>query len=176
LRATSGCSALAVLALAAPAAAHVTLVPVFVEANVTTRIELDVPNERPDAMTGLTLTVPGNIEIVSSEAPPGWRASAGDRRASWSGGRLGSEQTLRFPVTVLARGPAGTRRVAASQTYGDGATVRWAQTLTVLPAAGEAAPESYLWRAVIATVFGLVVVAASLVLVRRLRRRPPARR
>jgi uncharacterized protein YcnI len=156
--------------LASPAGAHVTVDPTFVEANVPKAVALDVPNERSDPMTGLTLRLPGSVELVEAGAPEGWTVSTRAGRVRWTGGKVGFGLTERFPVTLRARGPAGTIRLHAVQLYDDGATVDWTPMLTVLPAEVKAAPSSHLGRAVVAAAFGLVLVAGSLVVVRRLRR------
>jgi hypothetical protein len=161
--------------VAAPVAAHVTVIPISAEQNVATPLELEAPNERAQPMTGLTLDVPASVELLAAGAPLGWRVATAAHRAAWSGGALGREQAARFPVTLRPRGQAGTIRLTAVQRYEDGATVTWRPLLTVLPASGEAAPSSHVERALVAAGVGIVLVAGSLLLVHRLRRRSPAR-
>ena len=50
---------------------------------------------------------------------------------------------------------AGTHSFAATQTYDDGATVKWNAGLSVLPATGAAAPKQHPWGAVAAAVAGV---------------------
>ncbi len=72
---------------------------------------------------------------------------------------------------MLARVRAGTYAFTATQTYDDGATVHWKIDLSVLPAAGAAAPKQDPWGAIAAALVGVVVIGGSLVGVRMLRRR-----
>ena len=68
--------ALAVALLkAAPAAAHVTVVPPFAQARAETRLVLDVPNERlTQPMTSLDVTVPEGMAVRSAEPLGAWQA------------------------------------------------------------------------------------------------------
>ena len=166
--------AAAVLALLVPAAAgaHVTIAPPFVEDGVETEIAFETPNERPPhATTTLSVTAPPGIAVVSATAPAGWLATVDDGTVTWSGGRLEDRATASFPMRVRAQVRAGTYSFGAVQTYDDGATVRWEAALSVLPAAGAAAPKQHPWGAVAAALAGVLVIGGSLVLVRLLRRR-----
>ena len=67
--------ALAALAGAAPAQAHVTLQPNEVPAGGFTRLDVRVPNERDEAgTTKVEVQFPPGFESVSTEPKPGWRA------------------------------------------------------------------------------------------------------
>jgi len=162
------------LFLPAAANAHVTIAPPFVEDGVETGIAFATPNERPPhATTTLSVTAPPGIAVVSATAPAGWRATVTGTTVTWSGGRIENRATVTFPMRVRAQVRAGTYSFAASQTYDDGATVDWNAQLSVLPAAGAAAPTQHPWGAVASALAGIVVIAGSLVLVRLLRRRSP---
>ncbi len=89
---------------------------------------------------------------------------------TWSGGRIESRDELVLPLRVLARTRAGTTSLVARQTYDDGASVRWAADLNVLPATGSAAPGERPWAAIAAAIVGVVVIAGSLLAIRVLRR------
>ena len=172
--------ALAVLAAAlvvpASATAHVTISPPFVEDGVETEISLTVPNERPPhATVAFRITTPPGISIVSATAPAGWKAAVDGSTAMWSGGRLEGRETLVFPLRILANVHAGTFTVKAGQGYDDGATVRWASDLSVLPATGAASPDHRPWGKITAAavvIAVIAVIAASLIGLRFLRRRP----
>ena len=168
--------ALAVAAIAlvipAPATAHVTVTPSFVEAGVETELAFATPNERPPhATTEVRATAPPGVSVISASAPPGWRATVDGPTVTWSGGRLEDRTATPFPVRILARSRAGTYAFTATQSYDDGATVRWKADFTVLPAAA-AAPKQHPWGAVGAALAGIVVIAGSLIGLRFLRRRP----
>jgi hypothetical protein len=90
---------------------------------------------------------------------------------AWTGGRIYGTRTVGFPVRVLARVRAGTYPFLSAQRYDDGATVKWKASLSVLPAQGDAAPKEHPWGAIAAAVAGVLVIGASLLAVRLLRRR-----
>ncbi len=162
----------AALILPAGAAAHVTVAPPFVEEGVATEISLTVPNERPPhATVAVSATMPAGISIESAAAPEGWSATVNGSMVTWSGGRIEGRGETAFSLRILADVSPGTYAVAASQSYDDGATVQWKSDLSVLPAAGAAAPEGRSWPAIAAAIAGIVVLAGSLFIVRLLRRR-----
>jgi hypothetical protein len=163
----------AALAAASAAAAHVTVSPAAVTEGVTSRVTLLTPNERPrHATTSLAVELPVEVAIVSADAPPGWRVSHTSRTVTWTGGAIRGEASASFPLTLRGIGPAGAVTLDADQGYEDGATVPWKASLTVLPASGADAPREHPGRALLAAVVGVAVVAVSLVVVHRLRRRP----
>jgi len=162
-----------VLVVPAIAAAHVTVSPPFVEDGVETEIAFTTPNERPPHATiTVRVTAPPGISVVSATAPAGWQATVDGSTVTWSGGRLGGRETASFPMRVLARVRAGTYSFTSVQTYDDDATVRWKAALSVLPAAGAAAPKQHPWSAIGAALGGIAVIAGSLIGLRFLRRRP----
>jgi hypothetical protein len=163
---------LGALLLVSSAAAHVTLQPAFVEAGVGARILFQTPNEREGrATTSLRLEAPPGVELGAEPTPPGWELSLADGVATWTGGRIEGDDVVSFPLEVIARTEPGTERFRAVQRYDDGESMRWEASLTVVPAAGEDAPSQQLGRAVAAGVAGLAVIALSLLVVWRLRRR-----
>jgi Domain of unkown function (DUF1775) len=161
----------AALLLPAGAVAHITISPPFVENGVETDISLTVPNERPPHVTvAVAVSAPPGVAIVAADAPAGWRSVVEGSTVTWSGGRIAQRDQLVLPLRVLARTRAGTTSLAARQTYDDGAAVRWAADLGVLPATGTAAPGERPWAAITAAIIGVVVIAGSLLLARMLRR------
>lgn len=161
------------LSLPAAAGAHVVIAPPFVQDGIQSTIAFQTPNERPPHVTvGLSVTAPPGVALDSAKAPKGWHAKISGSTVSWSGGRLTDRSTLDFPLTITAKVRAGTHAFAATQTYDDGATVKWNAGLSVLPATGAATPKQHPWGAVAAAVAGLLVIGGSVVLLRRARRAP----
>jgi uncharacterized protein YcnI len=162
---------LAALALVSVAAAHVTAQPSFVAVGVEATVSFDAPNERDRAMTSLELVAPEGVELLAADAPPGWRAQVRGGRATFTGGSLASGATLLFPIQVRPRGEPRTAVFRATQRFEDGAAVRWEALLTLLPGSAADDPAEHPARALVAAVVGMAVIAASLLLLRRLRRR-----
>jgi uncharacterized protein YcnI len=168
-------AALVVLVLTFPAAAaaHVTIAPPFVQDGIESTIAFQTPNERsPHATVGLRVTAPPGVAVDSAKAPRGWTSKISGSTVSWTGGKLTGTSTVDFPVTITAKVRAGTHPFAATQTYDDGATVKWNAGLSVLPATGSQAPKQHPWGAVAAAVAGLLVIGGSVFLLRRARRAP----
>jgi periplasmic copper chaperone A len=137
----------AVLLLAAPAAAHVTVSAPEAEPGGFATLTFNVPNEREDATTtSVRVTMPEDapLAFVSVEPVPGWTVDV-QREAleepvtvegeelteavssiTWSGGSIGTGQFQRF---VVSAGPlpedADSLTFPAVQTYSDGEEVAW---------------------------------------------------
>jgi uncharacterized protein YcnI len=162
----------AALAFPGGAAAHVTFSPPFVEGGVATEIAAVVPNERPPhATVAVRAVMPTGVSIESAPAPPGWKASVDGATVTWSGGRIEGRGEVEFSLRIQADVRPGTTSVAASQTYDDGAVVRWQSDLSVLPPPGDAATSERPWGAIAAAVVGIGVITGSLLLLRFFRRR-----
>ena len=160
------------LLLAPAAAAHVTLSPAFVEAGVGSTIRFDTPNEREGHVTtSLRLEAPAGVELEAVAAPPGWELALADGVATWTGGRIEGTDVVPFPLEVTARTEPGNQTFRAVQRYDDGESVQWDAALTVVPATGDDAPSQQLGRAVAAGAVGLAVIAISLLILWRIRRR-----
>jgi len=169
-RAVAGALLLTFLA-ASPAAAHVTVVPPFAQARAETRLLLDVPNERlTQPMTSLVVTVPVGMAVRSAEPLGVWRADAHGRVARWTAGSLAPRTTARFAMVVVGPPRAGAVRLQAVQRYPDHGIVPWRVDLTITPGNG-AGGEQHLGAAALAAVVGLLVIAGSLFVLHRLRRR-----
>jgi uncharacterized protein YcnI len=165
-------AALAALVLPAGALAHVTINPPFVSNGVESDIAFQAPNERaPRATVELRTTAPPGVRVISATAPPGWRVVVSGSNVTWTNGRIEGTHIVAFPVRVLARVRAGTYSFLSAQRYDDGATVKWQATLSVLPAEGSAAPSEHPWGAIVAALAGVLVIGASLIGIRLLRRR-----
>lgn len=166
-------SAVAALLLPARADAHVTISPTYVEADTTSTIRFETPNERPPhATVSLAIDAPPGVAFSREPPPPGWKVDVQTTRVEWSGGRIDGQRVVAFPIRVLARTRAGNQIFRAVQRYDDGEDVRWPATLSVLPAQGSKAPSQHLGRALAAGGAGLVVLVGSFLLLRLLRRRP----
>jgi uncharacterized protein YcnI len=160
------------LLLAPAAAAHVTPSPAFVETGVGSTIRFDTPNEREGHVTtSLRLEAPAGVELEAVAAPPGWQLALDDGVATRTGGRIEGTDVVSFPLEVTARTEAGNQTFRAVQRYDDGESVQWDAALTVVPAAGDDAPSQQLGRAVAAGAVGLAVIAISLLILWRIRRR-----
>jgi uncharacterized protein YcnI len=151
--------ALATLAFAAQASAHVTVHPNALPAGGFTVINIQVPNERDKASTvKVDVQFPNGIFIASPTVMPGWKGrvvtkklpkpveiepgfSVSSRvdRVVFTGGRIGPGQFLSFPVSIKAPDVrAGTLLTfKALQTYSNGEVVRWIGN----PSADEPAPQ-----------------------------------
>ena len=163
----------AALVLTASAQAHVSITPPFVDAGLRTRIVFETPNERPPhATTSLVIDAPPGVALAAAEAPPGWRLVVSGGRARWTGGRIEGRKVVSFPLFVTVRTRAGTEAFRAVQGYDDDEVVRWDANLSVLPAAGSEAPSQHIDRALAAGAVGLVVILASFLGLRLLRRKP----
>ena len=165
-------AALAVALLgAAPAAAHVTVVPPFAQARAETRLVLDVPNERlTQPMTSLDVTVPDGMAVRSAEPLGAWQGEVDGRSVKWTGGSLPPRTTARFALVVVGPPRAGAVQLQALQRYPDHGIVPWKVDLTITPGNGGSA-EQHLGAAALAAVVGLLVIGGSLLVLYRLRRR-----
>lgn len=118
--AISVCSAAsAALLLAAPAAAHLSIVPPTVVKGQLVDLEFSVPNE-DDAYgyNHVTLGVPQAFDLDDAESKTGWSQSRTGQAVTWSGGNIPKGTYARFgirgtapnsPVTVLFNVLVGDR-------------------------------------------------------------------
>lgn len=164
--AISVCSA---LALAAPAAAHVAVTPPFLAAGSSDSVELSVPNERDEPMTGFSLTVPSGFEIVQAHPADGWDRTFSDSTATWTAGALSSGASATYSVELKTPAVPAVVELEAVQRYDDGAVVRWPVAFTVTPA-DESSSQSLALAAVVGLLGVLVVAAIAAVAWRRRRR------
>ena len=138
------------LALAAPAAAHVTIQPEELPAGTFTRLDVRVPTERDDASTTeVDVELPDGFYFVSYEPVAGWDvqleteklgepveiepgfdASEQVTRVTWTGegneGAIPPQAFQDFGLSVLTPDAEGeTLTFKALQTYDNGEVVRW---------------------------------------------------
>jgi periplasmic copper chaperone A len=137
----------AVVLLASPASAHVTVSSPSAEPGGFATLTFSVPNERDDASTtSLQITMPEDapLAFVSVEPVPGWTVDVQREpldepvtvegtelteavsTITWSGGNIAAGQFQRF---VVSAGPlpedATQLEFPAVQTYSDGEEVAW---------------------------------------------------
>ena len=164
-----------VLGTASTASAHVTVAPPYLGADTKTRVEFQTPNERPPhATVSLVIDAPPGFVFAAADPPKGWQLQLeqSGTRARWTGGKITGQEVVAFPVLVTAGSRAGLASFRAEQLYDDVETVQWKAEVTVLPATGAEAPSQHLDRALAAGAVGLVVIAASFLALRLVRRRP----
>lgn len=133
------------LALASPAAAHVTVNPREAPADSFARFAIRVPNEEPTAATiELTVKLPDGLTAVGFQPKPGWTRSVTmaklakpvqvegetvtERIASvtWKGGSIGPGEFDEFGLSAHVPDTPGKQLVfPALQTYQGGEVVRW---------------------------------------------------
>ena len=123
----------AALATSSGASAHVVPVPQFLPNGVVTTLDFAVPNERPEPMTGVTISVPAGFQIVRAHSTVGWTATLDGSTSTWRGGPLAhlSIETFRLDVDVTAH--PGQATLGTVQLYPSGARVSWPAPLTVVP-------------------------------------------
>lgn len=143
-RTLAAIAAAGVVALAAPAAAHVTVQPAEAPAGAFFRFVVRVPNERPDAATTkVEVQFPENLVFVTFQPKAGWKRSVTTTEPSepieafgeevdevvdtvtWSGGRIGPGEFDEFGFSARVPEAAGELEFPALQTYEGGEVVRW---------------------------------------------------
>lgn len=136
-------AAAALLASAAPAAAHVDVLPLTIAEGEATELIVRVPSERDLATTRVRVEVPEEVTVFSlAEPPAGWAVASVPgpdgrvRAVVWSGGAIpaGRYADFRMLATAFASGDVLWR---ARQTYADGRVKPW-----TAPATEDAAAET----------------------------------
>jgi uncharacterized protein YcnI len=120
------------LVLAAPASAHVSVLPAVARPGDTVELTFRVPNERDDAATtGVEVFLPRGVPArIAPHA--GWSSTdKGDGDIAWApdapGAAIGPGRTQDFKVTLGPLPRADRIVFKALQTYADGEVVRWIQ-------------------------------------------------
>jgi uncharacterized protein YcnI len=97
------CSAVAFLALAAPASAHLSLDPNAVRMGALVDLTFSVPNEDdPLGIDHVTLGIPTDFQLDDAEAKPGWTQSRTGQAITWSGGHIAKGQYATFSIRGTA--------------------------------------------------------------------------
>lgn len=119
------------LLAAAPASAHVDVLPATVTRDEAVEFTVRVPSEREVATTRVRLDVPDQVTVFSiGEPPPGWavtaiRAADGRVRSLvWSSGRIPPGRYASFRLLATPFG-AGEAVWPARQSYADGQVKHW---------------------------------------------------
>jgi len=169
LAAASALTVAATLALAAPALAHVMAVPTFVTADQRGTVTLVAPNERDEAMTGLSIAVPDGLSIVEAVPPGGgWNGVVVEgTTATWSGGSLPAGEVTSFSVVLEASGDPGDVTLDTRQLYPGDAEVRWPVAFTILPGAESSGSSGTALVVVGAIGLLLITTLGAVVLLRR---------
>lgn len=121
----------AALALpAASASAHVEIKPARAPAGAEAKRTLEVPNERPDAVTTeIAIQLPRGVTAALGRRSGGWRVRAAARTVTLTAPRsrvLRGEERGRFPLVLqLPVRPRTTLTFKVLQTYDSGEVVRW---------------------------------------------------
>lgn len=142
----TGAAAVAlVLAVATPAAAHVTVQPTEAKTGSFARFAVRVPNERDNAdTTRVTMQFPDQVLSASFQPVEGWRRTVkmarldepleieGERitekidTVTWSGGRIRPGEFQEFGVSFqMPEEPGSELAFPAVQRYSNGEVVRW---------------------------------------------------
>jgi hypothetical protein len=150
-------AAVVTLVLADAAAAHVTASPSFVTVGQRETVTLVAPNEREEAMTGLSVTVPAGLSIAEAVPPGGgWEGAVDGSTATWTEGSLAAGAVTSFSFVLEASGEPGSLTLETVQLYPGGARVPWPVVLTILPGAGSSGS---LGTALVVGSLGLLVLA-----------------
>jgi uncharacterized protein YcnI len=113
------------LAVSAPAWAHVEISPDAVTGSQPRTFTVEVPTEKETPTTGVELRVPDGFEVSGVESPAGWQGEIRGNTLIWSGGEIPVAQSEEF--TFRARAPEGSGEFTfvATQEYKDGSVVKW---------------------------------------------------
>ena len=144
LRCAALSAATLLLALAAPAWAHVTVQPTEATAGSFSRFVVRVPNERDDAATvKIEVQFPDTVTNAAFQPKQGWTRTVTMRTLDepievfgepvtevidtvvWEGGRVEPGEFDEFGFSVRTPDEPGELRFPAVQTYDSGEEVRW---------------------------------------------------
>lgn len=120
----------AMLALAAPAQAHVTVSPDEVTAGDYETLTVSVPTEKEVPTTEVRVEVPEGFLLSGVQPVPGWEHAFEEDRGvvtavTFSGGEIGPREFQQFLVQAQAPEEPGGYPWRATQTYEDGSTAEW---------------------------------------------------
>jgi uncharacterized protein YcnI len=154
-------SVFSALALAAPAAAHLSIDPATVVKGQAVDLVFSVPNE-DDAMgiDHVTIGVPQSFELDDVEAKPGWTPSRSGQAVTWSGGLIPKGTFARFSIRGTA--PLKAETVLFNVLVGDrtGKSITYRVGLDVTAASNQDKGARTLGKAAL----GVAILAAVLAL------------
>jgi len=163
-RAIWACSAaVAALALAAPASAHLSIDPPKVETGQLVDLVFSIPNEDdPSPVDHVTLGIPPDFDLDDAEAKPGWVQSRTGQAVTWSGGSIPKGEFGRFSIRGTA--PKNPETVLFNVLVGDrlGKSITYRVGLDVAAHGPEDAGARSLGRAalIVAVIAGLIALGA----------------
>ncbi len=119
-----------VLAVSAPAWAHVVVSPEEVAAGDYETLTVSVPTEKEVPTTKIRVEVPEGFLLSGVQPVPGWEYAFEEdggvvTAVTWSGGEIGPREFQQFLVQAQAPEEPGEYPWRAIQTYGDGSVVEW---------------------------------------------------
>ena len=120
----------AMLALAAPAAAHVVVSPEEVTAGDYETLTVSVPTEKEVPTTEIRVEVPEGFLLSGVQPVPGWEHAFEEDRGvvtavTFSGGEIRPREFQQFLVQAQAPEEPGEYPWKAIQTYENGSVVKW---------------------------------------------------
>lgn len=120
----------AMLALAAPAQAHVVVSPEEVTAGDYETLTVSVPTEKEIPTTEIRVEVPEGFLLSGVQPVPGWEHAFEEdggivTAVTFSGGEIGPREFQQFLVQAQAPDEPGEYPWKATQTYEDGSKVEW---------------------------------------------------
>jgi LPXTG-motif cell wall-anchored protein len=120
----------AMLAISAPALAHVVVTPEEVSAGDYETLTVSVPTEKEIPSTEIRVEVPEGFLLSGVQPVPGWehifQEDGGVVRAvTFSGGEIGPQEFQQFLLQAQAPEEPGEYPWKAFQTYEDGSVVEW---------------------------------------------------
>ena len=120
----------AMLALAAPAGAHVVVSPEEVTAGDYETLTVSVPTEKEIPTTEIRVEVPEGFLLSGVQPVPGWEHAFEEDRGvvtavTFSGGEIRPREFQQFLVQAQAPEEPGGYPWKATQTYEDGSVVEW---------------------------------------------------
>jgi len=131
--------ALAAILLAAPAGAHVTVIPKTAPAKASQEYIVRVPTEKDVPTLSVRMVFPEGFDVLRFRAAPGWtfeveRNAAGKMTGvTWSGRKISREEYEQFSFLARAQTP-GVYKLDAYQTYDGGEVVGWVNPAEPRPA------------------------------------------
>lgn len=121
----------ALLLLAAPAWASVSVSPSAVRADVDVTLTLTASIDRAGFNQALSVSLPGGMEALGCGAPDGWTCSAAGVSASYERGASLNPTDMTFTLSVHTPTDPGLYTLRAIQTYNDGQSTASTPTVTV---------------------------------------------
>jgi uncharacterized protein YcnI len=120
----------AMLAMSAPAWAHVVVSPEQVTAGDYETLTVSVPTEKEIPTTEIRVEVPEGFLLSGVQPVPGWEHTFQEdggvvRAVTFSGGQIRPQEFQQFLVQAQAPDKPGEYPWKAFQTYEDGSVVEW---------------------------------------------------